>query len=182
MDDPRTTTRQRLLAALGESDELRRIGRAERIEWLALHEISPPVLMGRVETMQLLREAREVFVDGHFAAALLVALSFIEHTLVEELQLLGHVKGSPKFSQAIIVAEEKNVFPADWLARAKKLSLRRNPFAHLKDAENEHTLGERIRNEQRHPIAILESDAKDSIDLMYSFFTATLREHAELII
>lgn len=126
--------------------------------------------------MQLLREAREVFVDGHYVATLLVAVAFIEHTVVEELQLLGHVNGSPTFSQAILIAAEKKVFPSDWLARAKKLNLRRNPFVHIKDAKHQHALGVRIRMEDRHPTAILESDAKDVIDLMYNFFVATLRE------
>ncbi len=126
--------------------------------------------------MQLLREAREIFVDGHYVATLLVAVAFIEHTVVEELQRLGHVNGSPTFSNAIRIAAENKVFPSDWLARAKKLGLRRNPFVHLKDDDHQHALGVRIRTENRHPASILESDAKDVIDLMYNFFVATLRE------
>ena len=178
MNTPHRPSRQRLLDALEESDTRRRLKRAERIEWLALHEVSAPAILGRAETLRLLSEAREVYVDGHYVATLLLAVSFIEHALVEELQLLEYVKGSPSFSEAILIAEAKKVFPADWLVRAKKLSLRRNPFAHLKDEEHEHGLGVRIRSERQHPNAILESDAKDSIDLMYSFFTATLREGA----
>jgi GR25 family glycosyltransferase involved in LPS biosynthesis len=134
--------------------------------------------MGRTESLHLLSEAREVFVDGHFAATLLVALSFIEHTMVEELQELGHVTGSPTFSEALTISAAKLVFPADWLVRARTLSLRRNPFVHLKPAHQKHGLGVRVIEENRHPKTILEEDAKDSIDLMYNFFRATLRPAA----
>jgi len=176
MDTTSNATREHLLAALEESDARRQLGRAERIEWLTLHEAHAPMIMGRTETLQLRREAREVFVDGHYVATLLVALSFIEHTIVEELQILGYTKSSPTFGEAITISEKNKVFPPDWLVRAKKLSLRRNSFAHLKDAEHQHALGTRIREENRHPTSILESDAKDVIDLMNSFFVATLRK------
>ena len=168
--------RERLIQALEASDQRRREHRAGRIEWLALYEVSPPVVIGRTETIHVLREAREVFVDGHFVAALMMAMSFIEHTIVEELQLLGHVSGSLTFAQAIETAREKKVFPSDWLVRAKTLSLRRNPFVHLKQGNHPHTLGMRIRHEKKHPEAIVEADAKDAIELMYNFFIATLRE------
>ena len=168
--------RERLIQALEASDQRRREHRAGRIEWLALYEVSPPVVIGRTETIHVLREAREVFVDGHFVAALMMAMSFIEHTIVEELQLLGHVSGSLTFAQAIETAREQKVFPSDWLVRAKTLSLRRNPFVHLKQGNHPHTLGMRIRHEKKHPEAIVEADAKDAIELMYNFFIATLRE------
>lgn len=173
------TDHERLMQALEASDQSRRGARADRIEWLALHEVSVPLIIGRTETMHVLHEAREVFVDGHFVAALLMAMSFIEHTIVEELQQLGHVNGSPKLGQAIETAKEKKTFPADWLERTKTLSLRRNPFAHLKEGDHLHTLGMRMRHEKKHPKVILEADAKDAIELMYNFFVATLREDAQ---
>lgn len=178
MDTPLLSDRERLIQALEASDQRRREHRADRIEWLALYEVTPPVVIGRPETMHMLREAREVFVDGHFVAALMMAMSFIEHTVVEELQLLGHVSGSPTFAQAIERAKEKKTFPPDWLLRAKTLSLRRNPFAHLKQGDHPHTLGARVRHEKKHPRVIVETDAKDAIELMYNFFVATLREDA----
>lgn len=168
---------QQLLQTLERIDNGNRNARAERIEWLALHE--PPsvgAMVGRSETLQLLSEARAVFIDGHFVATLLIAMSFIEHTIVEELQLLGHIEGSPKFSSVLNTAKEHKVFPQDWIERTKTLSFRRNSFAHLKEPSNSHGLGERIMIEQRHPKLILESDAKDAIDLLFNFFVATLRE------
>jgi hypothetical protein len=178
MDASPLANRESLMQAIEAADQRRRDLRADRIEWLALHEVNPPMVIGRTETMHVLREAREVFVDGHFVAALMMAMSFIEHTIVEELQILGHVSGSPSFAQAIETAKEKKTFPLDWLERAKTLSLRRNPFAHLKEGNHPHTLGMRVRNEKRHPRVIVETDAKDAIELMYKFFVATLREEA----
>lgn len=168
---------QQLLQTLERVDNENRRARAERVEWLALHEpVSVGAIMGRSETMQLLSEARAVFINGHFVATLIIAMSFVEHTIVEELQLLGHVNGSPQFGSALITAEQHKTFPKDWLSRAKALSLRRNSFVHLKDPSNDNGLGVRIRHEQRHPLLILEEDAKDAMDLLYNFFVATLRE------
>lgn len=169
--------REKLLKTLATLDQESREARAARVEWLSLHEPhKPTAIMGRVETLEVLREARAVFVDGHLIACLLLAMSFIEHTLIEELQNYGHTKGSRTFSEALNLAEKHQLFPADWLARAKKLRLRRNSFAHIKDGEHEHGLGRRIQTEKRHPKVITEADAKDSISLMYNFFVATLKE------
>ena len=173
-----SVVRQRVFERLEEHDAARREQRVERIEWLSLHEASPHAVIGRAESLHLLGEARAVFIDGHFAATLIVALAFIEHTMVEELQELGHVTASPTFSEAISDSAANLVFPADWLARAKTLSLRRNPFVHLKPDHHKHGLGVRILEEKRHPKTILEEDAKDSIDLMYNFFQATLKPGA----
>jgi hypothetical protein len=168
--------REKLLRALEEYDSQTRNTRAERIEWLSLHSPTLPAVMGRTETLHLLEEARQSFIGGHFIAALLTAMACIEHCIVEELTLLGLIQQSPKFSKAIEVATKSKVFPPDWLERAKRLSLRRNPFAHLKEEDHHHALGTRIREERRHPYAIIEADAKDAVDLMYNFFVATLRE------
>jgi hypothetical protein len=175
MTEP-TSVHDRLLLALAESDALRRAGRAERIEWLSLHRRLPGAMFGRSETMRILSEAPETFVDGHFVAALLLAMSFIEHTLAEELQLLGHVKGSPNFADAIAIARKNKVFPEDWLRRVDGLRMKRNPFVHLKEPEHEHNMGVRHRILKVHPLRMLEADAKDALELMFDFLVATLRE------
>lgn len=173
---PTRSVREWLLQALKESDERRRVGRAERIVWLSLHESTPSAYGGRTETMQLLHEARETFVDGHFVAALLLAVFFIEHSLVEELQLHGLASGGVKLDTALSLAREHNLFPEDWLRRLDRLRLLRNPFAHRKNELHEHSMGARFRTLGKHPQKMLQEDAEDALDLMYSFFTATLRE------
>lgn len=176
MNAAATSIREKLLRALEEYDSQTRQARAERIEWLSLHSPTLPAVMGRPETLHILEEARQTFICGQFIAALLTAMACIEHCIVEELRLLELIQQSPKFSKAIEVASENNIFPPEWLERAKRLSLHRNPFAHLRREDDRHALGTRIREQQRHPHAIIEADAKDAVDLMYSFFVATLRE------
>lgn len=175
------SNREKLLQALEKFDSTTRQARAERIEWLSLHSPTLPVVIGRPETLHLLQEARETFIGGHFVASLITAMACIEHCIVEELNLLGHIQlspkqSSPKFSRILEIAGANKVFPPDWLERARRLGLRRNPFAHLKDEGHHHALGIRIREEKRHPHAIIEADAKDAVELMYNFFNATLRE------
>jgi len=67
--------REKVIAALEFSDNQRRNGRADRFAWLSRHNASAPIVMGRAETLRLMEEARCCFVDGHFVAALMVAMA-----------------------------------------------------------------------------------------------------------
>jgi len=49
------------------------VGKAERTSWLAGLGALPSAYMGAMEPMQLLREARAYYVEGHFMAAILAA-------------------------------------------------------------------------------------------------------------
>lgn len=172
------TDRERLIQWLEANDKQDREARADRFEWLSLHGVTPPSMIIRAETGHVLNEAREVFVNGHYISTLLLALAFIEHAIAEELKRKDPKIGSLSMEKAIEEAKERKLFPIDWLDRADRLRLRRNPFAHYKKITHPHTLGMRIQHEKQHPITILETDAKDAIELMYNFLTATLREIA----
>ena len=169
---------EKLGEALRQFDDRTRSSRAERIAWLSQYESLPPVLMGRAETLHLLREAREVFVNGHFAATLLLAVAVIEHSLVEELQLRGAIRASAPLGQVLVIAEGGSVLPPEWFPAIKTLVQRRNPFAHLKEPDHKHALGTRIVLESAHPTRLLEEDAKEAVIWMYKVFRATLREAA----
>jgi hypothetical protein len=132
--------------------------------------------MGRTETMQLLSEAREVFVNGHFAATLFLAVSVVEHSLMEECQQRGLLKSSPPLGKLLKVAKDHSVVSNDMFIDLQLLVFRRNPYAHLKERGHEHGLGYRIRDEHRHPALILQQDAEMAIELMYKVFRSTLRE------
>jgi hypothetical protein len=138
--------------------------------------------MGRTETVHLLEEARQVFVNGHFAATLMLAISVVEHCVVEECQLRGLFKKSPKksstLSRVLQIAQANTVLPIEWFPELELLVRRRNPFAHLKDPSHAHGLGRRARTEKRHPREILEADAELAVKYMYQVFHATLREAA----
>ena len=171
---------QVLLEALTKYDESTRGHRAERIVWIGQHSAMPSVIMGRTESLHLLTEAREVFVNGHFASALLLAVAVIEHSLVEECQLRGLFEGSPPFSKVLKVAEENNVLPSAWFPALRLLALRRHPYVHLRDSADEHGLGHRVQKEHLHPQTILQQDAEAALTLMYDVFRSTLRVAPEL--
>lgn len=166
----------RLVAALEESDKNRRIGRAERSIWLSEHEFNPGIVMGRMDTMALMQEARESFVDGHHIATLVLAIAFIEHTLVEYLISRDLAKPKINFQDVLKICFRKSLFPNDWIERTDKLRLYRNPFTHLKPVNDEHRFDTRYKNQRVHPTVILETDAKEALTLLYLFFQATLVE------
>jgi hypothetical protein len=172
------TVEERLNDALCNLDDKSRSDRVARIIWLAEHESLPGVIMGRAETLHILREAREVFVGGHFAAALVLAIAVVEHSLMEELQLRGLVKGHPTLSKLLEDAEKCALFPPEWFGPIKRLTQLRNPFTHLKDSKHEHGLGRRVILEKLPPAVLLENDAKEAVRWMYMVFRATLRELA----
>ncbi|MES2635053.1 MAG: hypothetical protein V4669_18950 [Pseudomonadota bacterium] len=171
-----SSVRERLMKALEESDVARRKGRAERIEWLSLHNSRPGAIFGRTETMRILDEAPDAFVDGYFVGALLLATSFIEHALAEELQDRGLAERSPNFAEAVTLCREHGLFAPEWLDRTDALRIMRNPYAHLKQPSHPHTMGNRYRSLKAHPLRMLEADAKEALELMFFFFRATLRQ------
>jgi len=169
---------QSLLDRLAELDDEYRLSRAERIMTAGRYSNLPPAIMGRTETLHLLEETRLVYVNGHFAASLMLAVSVIEHCLVEECQLRGLFKESPPLSTVLKLANTHSVLPAEWFPELELLVKRRNPLAHLKRADHAHGLSHRMLKEKRHPYAILEQDAETAIMYMYRVFNATLREAA----
>jgi len=128
--------------------------------------------------MHLLSEARSVFVDGYFAATLLLSVSVINHCLVEELQFRREIEGDPGFEAVLSHALRLGVVPVAWDASLRRLAQRRHPFVHFKKPEHPHALGARVRLEGAPLASLLEEDAKLAIKYMYHVFRATLREVA----
>ncbi|MFN3375891.1 MAG: hypothetical protein ACK40S_05005 [Burkholderiaceae bacterium] len=173
-----TSTVERLDEDLRTSDDRRRPERIQRIVWLSEHDGLPSAIMGRAETLYMLREARDVFVDGYYAAALLLAISVINHSLIEELQLRGSLQGDPGLNAVLHKSEELQILPTEWFPPIRRLVSRRHPFVHFKEPDHKHALGARIRQEKTHPVRLLERDAQEAIVFMYRVFRATLREVA----
>jgi hypothetical protein len=94
MPTPFPDLRNTLLSSIAELDERSRLDRTERVIWLSDQDCLPSAIMGRVETLHLLQAVRAVFVDGHDAATLILALAVVEQPLVEGLQLRKLVTGS----------------------------------------------------------------------------------------
>lgn len=164
-----------LIEALERSDNERRVGRAERIRWASQHDVHAPLIMGEVEMLNLLREARECFVDGHYIATLMLATALIEHVIHEELDRIGKATRYLPFAHAIKLARDDALFPESLLSTADRLRTYRNPFAHRQPSDNPDTLGNRYIAQRRHPNRVLEEDARSAIEAMYGHFRHTLR-------
>jgi hypothetical protein len=167
-----------LLRALAESDERRRLGRAERIHWVSALCPKTGAVFGPLDTMTILNEARECFIEGHYIASVLLAMAFVEHTVMDELSESG--SGRPgTFSLALDAAAKKQLFTDELLSRTRNLSLIRNAFTHRKPSDNPDSFGYRFQARGVHPARILEEDAKQFLALMYEYFRCALKELRE---
>ena len=137
-----TNAAAKLDEALRVYDDRTRPDRIARNVWLSEHASLPGALMGRAETLHMLSETRDVFVNGHFAATLVLAIGVINHALVEELQLRGFLGARDPGLEAVLdKSEEHGIVDADWIASIRQLVARRHPFMHLKTPDHEHGLG-----------------------------------------
>lgn len=175
MAESAESLRIKLLEALEQSDNWRRHGRADRILWLSKHQTAYGLISGPVDTMTVLGEARDCFVEGHYVAALLLGVAFIEHTLMDELKDRHLDSKVRNFADAIRHARENTLFPNDLLSRVDALRKIRNPFAHRAAPDHQHSFGIRFKARGVHPYIILEADAKEALEVMYAFFRLTLR-------
>lgn len=156
--------RQRLTIALRQSDEETRAGRVERIVEASACAVPFGIIAGRAESLALLEEARTCYVNGQNIAALIVALSYVEHALADSLD--------PKrrtLEVAIETARARGLFDADLLRRADQLRKLRNPYVHRRPEDDADTLGARIMTRKEHPRTIQEGDAIDALKVMYGF-------------
>ncbi|HEY9146874.1 MAG TPA: hypothetical protein VIN36_09340 [Thiobacillus sp.] len=167
-----------LVRALAESDEHRRQGRAERILWVSALRPQTGAVIGPLDTMTILNEARECFIGGHYIATVVLAMAFIEHTVIDELDDNGLEKPRA-FSAALEAAAKSQLFPNDLLSRTGNFSRIRNAFSHRKPSDDPNSFGYRFLARGVHPAIILEEDAKQSLELMYEYFRLTLEEFRE---
>lgn len=162
--------REHLLQALERSDEILRVDRAARIEWISQYDVRPGrIFAGRVEFMSLLSEAHDCFVSGHNIATLMLATAFIEHLLMGILIDANKAKHGLMFEEGIKIARKDRLFSNKLLDEADRLRLVRNPLAHLKPDSHVHRIGVRYRADKCHPNQIAAEEARKAIVAMYGF-------------
>lgn len=147
----------------------------KRIEWLAQHYFHPGAVMGELAVLHMLEEARLCFISGHFVGALLLATSFVEQTLSEELENVMSPQERRTFELMIKAGRKKLPLPSDLFDRTDRLRLLRNPFTHRKAPGHPEAFGTRFLATKAHPATILEADAKLAMEVMYEWFRCTLR-------
>ena len=167
-----------LLEALSGFDEDSRLARARRIEWASSLYQSPGLVSGEIVPLSLMEEARVCFVNGQFMATVLCATSVVEHLLVDELDARGMVNGKSTLGPSIGAARGARIFPAEMLERLESLNSLRNPIAHRRGERDASSLASRYCRHQIHPSALMESDARFSLEVMYAFFLVVLRPSA----
>lgn len=164
--------RPRYEASLEAVDTRTRSERAARVRWLngvipRRHSFGMPL-----ETFFVFDEAQGCFVNGTFVAAVVLAASFVEHWFVAKLSERGFEREAGRgLASCIKTAKAAGIVHPTLLAKVDRLREIRNPFAHLKSFDHEHTVGRRLMKSPQDPRALLERDAKDALEVMYSVAT-----------
>jgi len=159
---------------LRDSDDRRGLDRIKQTAWL---NKLPLAVQVRSETLYLLKEAVQVFIDGYFAAAFLLCLSVIHHCLVEELQWRGEIKGDdPGFKATLNTCKKIGILQNDLYDTLCLLVERRHPFVHFRNPKDEHSLGARVISKKVPPEQLMEEDAKSAMTCMSQVFQATVHE------
>ena len=137
--------------------------------------LRPGVIIGRPETLALFSEAESAFREGHFISVQLLALAFVEHTLVEKLVEYSLAKEKVNFERAIDLAQKNLILSTEIISRVDRLREVRNPFAHLRPSDDPNTYGNRYIGLKVHPLDMLEQDAREAFQVMCEVFTALLK-------
>lgn len=184
MVDPNETREQfkaRVLEGLEAQDKKSREARAERYVWANYLPRLPSAMVGRFEQIRLMEEARSCYIEGLYAATLILSFSVVDHSLDEEaLFATGKTSADkPKKGErkqyAIALAEEAGTLPKDLLSRCNVLREKRNAIAHFRLGRDEAVLIERAKKASMSPYVLLEEDAKEALALAREVFVATLR-------
>jgi hypothetical protein len=142
-------------------------GRLERLKYL--ESISPQniAIAGSPETVFLLQEAGQTFVNGTYIATMLLAQAFIERRLQVALMTKGvSEKDLQGLKEIINQCRKHHLLDETLLKKIDHLRQARNPFTHLKALDHPFTMSRRMASEGKMPDEILEKDAKDALVLM----------------
>lgn len=123
---------------------------------------------GHPESLAALDEAANAFREGHFISVILLALAAVEHELVEALVDGSLATYSVKAKDATDRARQHQVLDVALLERVTQLRLVRNPFVHLKPPDHAHGYAHRYIARRVHPKKLLEEDAQEVFQVMYS--------------
>jgi hypothetical protein len=160
-------------ASLERRDRTTLVERAERVRWI--RRKLPKVGMGLPsDSSFVFTEARSTFVDGYFIATLVLAAAFAEHWMTGILSRRGYGGECRRGLRACISCARKyDVWPELVLGRLAHLQTIRNPFIHLKDFDHSHTLTQRSWMRGHSPAEVLEHDAKDALEAIFTLVQLT---------
>jgi hypothetical protein len=163
---------------LEHEDGLCRPDRAHRLQWTieAMPQVDFQLFRGGLLSKYLFEESRYCFVYGQFLATILLGLAFIEHTLAA-LFFGGGRNDLGCAGLATLLSEAVN---AGWLSNEEYAKLDnsraiRNSIAHFRPPLHPERIEYRaFISEENHPYQILESDARDLLEVVFSLFQTSL--------
>lgn len=120
------------------------------------------------ESFYVLEEAKLAYLNGADLATIVFAQAFIEHVLQMHLQSLNQVAVARRGLKAIVEYvkhhEPQHQYLMDLVDEVRKF---RNPFMHLRDADDQDRLFHRVLVAQKRPEGILEDEAQRALGVMY---------------
>jgi hypothetical protein len=136
-------------------------------------EFGPPVgmlLVGGIPAAFALDELKRTYVDGNFLSCVLLAQTFIEHSLGGMFIFSGN-DGLAERGFAALINETRNIGVIDekLANRLHELRTMRNPYVHPRAGLSERTYMRRIVDRQLDPDALAEADAQDSIRIVVDY-------------
>lgn len=160
-----------------ESEDKRNFSdRAERLKWIVTNapENNTWRFHSGLITKYLFEEARYCFVYGQYLAAIMLGLSFIEHTLAA----MFYASGRNDLERANISRLLDEAVKSAWISDEEFINLDharkiRNPIVHFRSPGGEETLEYRSVIENEHPYSILEDDALNVIKTAFHLLGKT---------
>jgi hypothetical protein len=147
-------------------DEQAFSSRLNRLKYV--NKILPDLLfMTNMEIYYLLLESKATFINGQFAATILLSQAVIEQWLY------GHLAGkynlSPKAGMKDILdcLRKNDLFHPYLIDKIDRLRRIRNPFVHNRSYDDPDRIEHRALRASKVPDELIERDAKDALELMY---------------
>lgn len=125
------------------------------------------MLFGGTASYTVFSEARSSFINGNYAATVILCQALVENLLAGVLRMDG--TDLPKritFAETLRRCEEKGYITSNEKGDLDRLTHLRNPLTHHRDFSDPSHIDRRAMNEREHYQSILEKDAFFSIAIM----------------
>lgn len=125
------------------------------------------MIIGGSPAYNAFAEARSSFVNGNYAATIILCQAMAENLLAAAIQLDGEaVPNRIAFAETLRLCENKGYLTAQDSAELKKLAGLRNPLAHYRSLDDPAHVDRRSMTERTHFLEIMERDAFFAIALI----------------
>lgn len=125
------------------------------------------MILGGSPAYNAFAEARSSFVNGNYAATIILCQAMAENLLAAAIQLEGgSVPNRVSFTETLRLCEGKGYLTGHDSTELKKLANLRNPLSHYRSLDDPSHVDRRSMTEKAHFLEILERDAFFAIALI----------------